>query len=394
MDDATTDGRGAGSSTLKARIAGAALPSLAALFLGAITLGVLGAEVSGPPILGVVLRGFFGLVVGGIAVGLAAVAVRVLFGAQPGAAGSGAPLPEAIRALCPACGRPASDAHWCPSCELPLAGRTVGWCPEERSRAVNLFLVCLGVGLLSLGVGIAAGPGLEGERRLWAMLAAFALGLLVAGFGAILAWGGAAVLLDDLRGITRWSYRFELRVAGASYSVSGSAVGARKGLAHAHGSATMAFALDALHGVRKPETVDAAQHAFARALAVLHAEGHVSLWWRRETRWSIGAPVEVPWFRRAASAPADAEVEGSVEQQLMMQFLTARLDAAARPLLEVLAPMARGATPVAALWRTFREAGADPARLACRREPPAGEEADLQLAERAVAAEIGRPLLN
>ena len=171
-------------ATPSSRFASAALPAFLALFLGALTVGVLGSSVSGPPIFGILLRGFFGLVVGGIAVWMAVVAINALRGEKRPAAG--AQLPAAIAALCPGVRPGGAQAQWCPFCELPLGARSDAWRAEEQSWGMTLVGLALGAGLLCLGVFVTVGPLLEGERRVWAGIAFAALGLLITAVGALI----------------------------------------------------------------------------------------------------------------------------------------------------------------------------------------------------------------
>ena len=73
--------------------------------------------------------------------------------------------------------------------------------------------------------------------------------------------------------------------------------------------------------------------------------------------------------------------------QLMMRFLASVPDDAAASLLQVLTPLAPGATPVAALWKTWRASGAELGGLPA--PVPDGE-----AAERAVAVEIAEGVVN
>lgn len=124
------------------------------------TIGVLGAEVSGPAVFRWLLRGSFGLVVGGILLWTGAIAVRSLVGlpvpSAPAAAASTS-LPEFLRHLCPACGHTQGDELWCFACEFPLKDRAEVWKLEARDWLVNLIATSMGAGLLCIGVFLMIG---------------------------------------------------------------------------------------------------------------------------------------------------------------------------------------------------------------------------------------------
>ncbi len=327
------------------------MPLLLAAFLGGITVSVLGARVSGPPIFGWLIRGFFGLVVGGIAIWLFGIGFQAIRGAAPASA---AHVPEALGVICPACGNGAGDAAWCPRCEFPLKSAVPAWSAEARSWLGNLLILSLGAGLLCLGIFLGVGPFLEGERRIWVGLAYVALALLVASVGVLMLYGGAVVAAEDLLRLSRWSCRLDLRAEGAAFSATASATFVKDDLVHAQGSSTVLLSLAARPVEEALTSTGPRADAFCRAVALLCERGHVALWWERHASWSVGTPSRLTLGSRPAPGAMRSRTERS--EQLMMQLVVRTVDRGTQPLVELLSPLlAGGATPVAAAWRLCRE---------------------------------------
>lgn len=252
---------------------------------------------------------------------------------------------------------------------------------------MNLLILCLGAGLVCLGVLVAVGPLLEGEGRGWAMVAFAALGLLVAGVGALMLWGGAILALEDLRGLARWSYGLELTRPEARYSGSGTATFARTRLLHAQGRASMELSLGARQSLRPPTGLSPAQQIFARALALLYQRGQVALWWSRTTSWTIGSPGKVRLLGR--HPPISTETATTMKLQLVVRRMPGPPDDESRALLAALAPLHDGPTPVIALWRSCHDLGLD-----ALPSPSVAASPDGCLGKQAVAAEISDEHLN
>jgi hypothetical protein len=360
--------------------------------MGAITVGVLGAEVSGPPLVGLLLRVFFGLVVGSIAVWMAAIASQALRPSAPSASLALAKIPRLLEELCPACGKISLAGRRCPACAFPLGGGAEGWRAEARSWLGNLMMLSLGAGLVCLGVVLAVGPFLDGERRIWASVAFVALALLVSGVGVLMLWGGGAVALEDLRGVERWVFRSEVEAGDALYQASATALVVKRSLAHARGSSAVKLSAAAVAGLGHAPALVPGQRAFARALSFLYQRGHVAIWAERETAWELGAPRDAATFMQRPPEPQATTVKRTTSQRLLMRVAPRFLDEAARPILEILPVRGYGTTPLAAVWKTWRDSGDDLLRL----DEAMARTGRLEdhVVEAAIAAEIGGDLRN
>ncbi len=169
----------------------ALLMVLLAVFMTAIGVGILGAPMNMKPILAILLKAFIALVFGGIAAFCVLGAVRTIWG-NPG-------LPSELYARCLTCGEHTPHDLVCPVCAEP---------PQDRSAVIRVnsddllgqffgSLILTGVGCL--GLFIMIGPYLDGERRLWALIAFFALGLLMFVVGMVGFWGFVLALWNGVK---------------------------------------------------------------------------------------------------------------------------------------------------------------------------------------------------
>lgn len=162
------------------------------IFMGSLGVGIIDAPMHMSPILSILLKAFIGLVFGGIAAGCIVFAFR--------STRRDANLPTEMVARCLTCGEHSPYDLVCPLC---------GELPQDRKAAFNIkteewlaqlfgALIIAGVGCL--GIFIMIGPFLDGERRWWALIAFFALGLLLFVVGAAGFLGLVLSIGDRIRG--------------------------------------------------------------------------------------------------------------------------------------------------------------------------------------------------
>jgi len=163
-----------------------------AVFMTAIGCGILGAPMNMHPVLGYLLKAFIGLVFGGIAAFCILHAIRAVRG-RPG-------LPAELTARCLTCGERTPYDLVCPVCAEPPQNRSASITVHSVELLGQAFgaLILSGVGCL--GAFIMIGAYLDGERRLWVLIAFFALGLLMFVVGAVGVFGFMISLWERLRG--------------------------------------------------------------------------------------------------------------------------------------------------------------------------------------------------
>ncbi len=163
-----------------------------AVFMTAIGCGILGAPMNMNPMLGYLLKAFIGLVFGGIAAFCIVQAIRGVRG--------GPRLPSELTARCLTCGEHTPHDLVCPVCGEPPRDRAIsfGSQPDEFWGQVFGAIILTGVGCL--GLFIMIGPYLDGERRWWALIAFFALGLLLLVVGVVGIFGFILSVLERFRG--------------------------------------------------------------------------------------------------------------------------------------------------------------------------------------------------
>ena len=373
------------------RIGSAVAAFALAIFLGAITFGVLSGEPSedSSAFLVFLLQVFFALVVGGIALGCAGLGVQLLVTPER-AALRAASLPASLGRFCPGCGEASGpDDVACARCAHPFLGRAGRWRTDEKTGLLTAaFLAALGAGLLCLGVGVGVGPFLEGERRLWALVAFGGLGLLLGGVGALFLYGLGLTARDALRGVERWTYHWSAE--GVRSAESGSAVAhlARGSLVHASGERRIERAAGSFvgPGTRLPELTED-QRAFVRGIFGLYRARLLALWAEHRDGWRIGAPLS--GIAPAPDAPAvepGAAPERTQGDAYLVRLLEGAVGAELRPALEVLVRHLRSASvvpapgePVASLadlWVSVRSDRSARASLGAVPHPEPGPEPD------------------
>lgn len=144
---------------------------LLAVFMSAIGFGILTAPMDMKPILALLLKAFIGLVFGGIAAFCILYAIRIIGGAPK--------LPPELYARCLTCGERSPHDLVCPVCAEPPQDRAAAIRVNSDDLLGQLFGALILTGVGCLGVFIMIGPYLDGERRWWALIAFFALGLLM-----------------------------------------------------------------------------------------------------------------------------------------------------------------------------------------------------------------------
>jgi hypothetical protein len=179
----------------------AAVLLLGAVFFAALGIGVVRAPMHMNPALAWLLRGFIGMLFGSLGGGALLGAVRTV---RPAVA-----PPAALLARCLGCGeRCAADAA-CPVCALPVMDRA-GATTVGPAAVIDAALLTLGsASMVCLGVFVAVGPWVDGERRLWVLCAMGALAVLLLLVGVAGVAGGALDLVGRWRRggtlVTRWS---------------------------------------------------------------------------------------------------------------------------------------------------------------------------------------------
>jgi len=201
----------------------AALGFFLSIFFAALAVGILSAPIDAPPLLAWVLRGFILLMFGGITVSSAVGAARSLSGED----GRARDVPPEVLARCLTCGEVTPSDVPCPSCAEPPRDRAGAIQATRQGLLGAAFGVALFGALVCLGVFILAGPYYDGERRLWALIAFGALGLLILTVGVAGLWGALGMLREGLGGASSLSFNVqgpERTASGAGASVWGKLV--------------------------------------------------------------------------------------------------------------------------------------------------------------------------
>jgi hypothetical protein len=331
------------------RLVAAVIPFFLSLFLGSLVFGVAGARVSGHWLLGLLLKGFFSAVVGGIAALCAGIAVQTLLGRRVRSKG----LPAVLATFCPRCGqRSPAERVACPRCTHPFAGRTKRWSSAEHNYGATLLGLVLGGGLSFLGLFIAAGPFAEGERRVWMLLCAAALGLLLLVVGVLMIWGSALAGLDDLRGLERWSYKWSGGVGERETGAAEASALLRRGaLLSASGHSAAEASILARDAGAEPFALGRLPRdgqSFVKALTVLYHAGLLGIWYSERIEWRLGSPN--PGDEAAPSAVQQAP-RTRARETLEVCLLERPPSQELLPLLQLVAPRITGAAlPVSELW--------------------------------------------
>jgi len=274
-----------------------------AVFMSSIGWGILEAPMNMKPILGYLLKAFIGLVFGGIAAFCVHHAVRTLRG-QPG-------LPAELTARCLTCGEHTPHDLVCPVC---------GELPQNRSAAFNipsdgfwgeLFAATIATGVGCLGLFIMIGPYLDGERRWWALIAFFALGLLMFAIGLAGLLGFLAISWNRFKGAKDISFSCH----GPDRSTSGSGKIAWGKLVGMQGRGQVTLPLAARGRSEGGYRVSPGDLLFAEAIATFDAAGIIELGDVTTYNWRIGDPsgktrAKTPEFTRDSQRSVTMKLSG------------------------------------------------------------------------------------
>lgn len=262
------------NETLSTRRGAAVIYLLGALFFAALGVGVVSAPAAMHPGLALLLRLFIGLLFGSLSLGALLAASRELRPAPS------APSALLLRCLC--CGEPCGAESACPSCAQPPHDRAAALrCEPSRWIDAALFALAA-VGVLCLGIFVAVGPYVDGERRLWVLVAVGALAVLLILVGAV----GSLGAILDVREQWRVGAKFSAQWSDGARWLSGQ--GTRRGetLPRYEGSGGTRAPL------RREETVEAdyrspSPTSLAESLALFEAAGLWSYLDERVWRWVI-----------------------------------------------------------------------------------------------------------
>lgn len=331
------------SETIVTRLFSAAIPALLAIFLGGLTYGVMRVSIEGPVLYSYLIRGFFGLLVGGIAISALILAVQVLIPTLEAVVSFGPRvLPMTLAERCPSCGHEALQAvERCQRCDVPLGEQIGRWKPEEKHWFANILILALGGGLLCLGAFVGSGPILENDNRPWIVVAMGALGLLLATFGSLLLWGAAVVFAEELKGIRRWTFRWQAQWENASYFVYGEALQKRGAVVSGSGGALCDRSLPEWQpGKSRPLTMKQLQ--FARSLIFLYERRYIGLWYEQSSKWHLG--------KKSDDAPTF-----TMSTRLMVRFVNQVPESVMKPLFDALRPHLLVPLSVVELWKLWPE---------------------------------------
>ncbi len=271
------------------------------------------------------------------ALGGYALAANVLRG--PEGEASRAAAPASLLEWCASCGEVIADQLSCPLCRHPQFEQKNRWVSNGLGPAGSMMIALVCIVLLSLGIGIAAGPAMGGERRVTVLVLLAALGLLIVFFSGAMLFATLRELADGLRGIRAWHYKANLATHGARCSVDATA--------RTRGAQTLKLKGSTVieAGAAEPMGVTfesiAAQRPLASTIRALHQLGLGQLWFETKILWSVN---------QAASALAQREMS----TELMVSFAASSQGLVLEePVHHALAWLsARAASPakVASLW--------------------------------------------
>jgi hypothetical protein len=328
-----------GRSFARAAAFGAAV---LAVFLLALTAGIVAAPISGPTLLTVLLKAFVVCVMGGIGVACLVLAWR-------SARGETAPVsavPKALCTQCPACGESIAAQASCVRCGHPLVGIEERWHTNEKTSLTAIaFMAVLGAGLSALGLFVGIGPMFDGVP-LFAAVGYVALGLLLFVVGGMFVYGAVLLVRDALFGRATWTYAWAAKTETRTVHVRATAKleggrilridGERDELSVPSAART---APTPGASVRLSET----QRGFVLAALLLHAAGLLAFAHRTKEAWTGGV----------------ADGEGSASRTQSEALLTVALEGIVPPELAALygafAVRARVDVPFADVWRAVRD---------------------------------------
>ncbi|MEZ4393614.1 MAG: hypothetical protein R3A48_21305 [Polyangiales bacterium] len=268
-------------STLSSRRWNALVYVLGAVFFTALGLGVLRASMRMHPGLASLLKGFIGLMFGSLSLGALLAAARALRPLRP--------PPAELLARCLCCGeRTPADAA-CPACGYGVHPRAELIAARPPEWPESLLFAGGACALICLGLFVAVGPWIDGERRLWVLVAMGALALLLLLVGGAGALGSAMSLLAALRTGAKVSTSGEL--GGRSLSGDGFTRGDRLVRFDGFGVQRAPLPSRAALATSYRQGVDT---RLAETLATFEAAGLLELSEERTWRWSL-EPDDDAW---------------------------------------------------------------------------------------------------
>jgi hypothetical protein len=254
----------------------AAVLLLGAVFFAALGIGVVRAPMHMHPALAWLLRGFIGMLFGSLGGGALLGAVRAV---RPAVA-----PPAALLARCLGCGERCASEAACPVCALPPMDRE-GAITVTPAGVIDAVLLAVGASsMVCLGVFVAVGPWIDGERRLWVLCAMGALAVLLLLVGV----GGVVGGLVDLK--VRWlrGAMLTLRWSTNDRWLSGKGQARGERVLHVSGSSTRRGPLPPAspppQGYRAPH-----DEGLAETLATFESAGLLALEAVETWQWSWGA---------------------------------------------------------------------------------------------------------
>lgn len=287
---------------------------LGAVFFTALGVGVLGAPMRMHPGLAWLLKGFIGLMFGSLSLGALLAAARTLRPLRP--------PPAELLARCLCCGeRTPADAP-CPACQQAPFAREAAIAAKPAEWPESLLLAAGACAPVCLGVFVAVGPWIDGERRVWVLVAMGAMAVLLLLVGGAGALGGLASFASALR-------------VGAKVSTSGEFAGRTlSGDGFTRGAHVVRF--DGFAVQRAPLPSRAASEAsyrqgvdtrLAETLATFEAAGLLELSEERSWRWTLEREDDAWSLKRSAERRLwveplehDARGEGGLPE-VVMSFL-------------------------------------------------------------------------
>lgn len=249
-----------------------------AIFMGSLGVGILGAPMNMKPILAFFLKAFILLIFGGISAFCLLGAVRAVR-KDPGP-------PKEMLARCLTCGERTPHDLVCPLCAEPPQNRLVCFKMEDDEWFGQLFGALILTGVGCLGIFIMIGPYLDGERRWWALIAFFALGLLMFLVGAAGFFGFLISVGNGIRGAKPVSFSatsLDRATHGQGKIVWGKLVGLQ-------GEGTVKLPLTAKGRSEGGYRASPGDIALAEALATFDAAGFIELNDMTTYDWRVGDP--------------------------------------------------------------------------------------------------------
>ncbi len=249
---------------------------LLAVFMGAIGFGILTAPMNMKPILALLLKAFIGLVFGGISAFCILYAIRTMGGTPK--------LPSELYARCLTCGERSPHELVCPVCAEPPQNRVSAIRVNSDDLLGQLFGALILTGVGCLGLFIMIGPYLDGERRWWALIAFFALGLLMFVVGLAGFFGLCLAFWNGVK--TSRTYSFACR--GPDRSTQGNGQLAWGNILFMQGKGQVSAPLTARGRPEGGYRVSAGDMGLAEAIATFDAAGFLEMVDLTIYDWCVG----------------------------------------------------------------------------------------------------------